>query len=87
MQQIIKALISNNCIEDFNISRTGVNNDQQTMILLADLITKNKSLRSLYLQRLNLTDTSLYHLIEPLSQSLNLETINLDFNDVGSNFL
>ena len=87
MQQIIKALITNNSIEDFNLSRTGVNNDQQTMILLADLIAKNKSLRSLYMQRLNLTDTSLYHLIDPLSQSLNLETLNLDFNDVGSNFI
>ena len=87
MQQIIKALIHNNTIEDFNLSKTGVNNDQQTMMLLGDLITKNKSLRSLYMQSLNLTDTTVYYLIDPLSSSLNIETIHLDYNNIGSGFL
>jgi hypothetical protein len=72
MQQILQALITNCSIEDLDFSKTGVNNDAQCFFLLSDLIKKNNSLRSLSMQRINLTDNTLQYLIEPLSARLNI---------------
>jgi Ran GTPase-activating protein (RanGAP) involved in mRNA processing and transport len=87
MQQILKALIQGGTIEDLNIGQTGVNNDQTCVTLLGELVTKNKALKSLHLESLNLTENTLYSLVGPLSQSLNVETINLDFNNLGASFI
>ena len=56
MQQVLRALIKNNTIEDVDISKTGATNDNSSMQLLGELIESNKSLRGLNLQRLALTD-------------------------------
>ena len=87
MQQILKSLIKNGCIQDLDISKTGVNNDAQVMNLVAEMITKNKNLRTLNLQRLALNDSTIMALVEPLSQSLNVENLFLDYNNLGDTFI
>lgn len=87
MQQILKALIKNQTIEDVDISKTGATNDQNVMSLLGDLIMSNRSLKSLDLQKLALTEVSAYPLILPLSSSLNVEALQFDYNNLGPSFI
>jgi outer membrane protein assembly factor BamA len=75
LQQILKALIKNNTIEDLDVSKTGASNDQQCMQLLGELIQSNRSLRSLNLQKLALTEVATYPIIAPLSSALNVESL------------
>ena len=67
VQSILRALIKNQCIEDLDISKTGIGNDHQSMQLLGELIKSDKKLRLIGLQRLGLSEVAAYHLIDPLS--------------------
>jgi hypothetical protein len=55
--------------------------------LLAELISKNKHLRTLNLQKLAMTDQTLMPLVEPLSHALNVENLQLDFNNLAHSFI
>lgn len=57
------------------------------MQLLGELIKSNKNLRALGLQSLGLTEVAAQHLVEPISQSLNIEAINLNNNKIGPIFV
>jgi len=87
MSQILRSLLKHGTIEDIDISKTGINNDKNCLALIGDIIKSNKSLRSLNLQRLSLTEVAAYSLVEPLSQSLNVETLHFDYNNLGSTFV
>jgi Ran GTPase-activating protein (RanGAP) involved in mRNA processing and transport len=87
VQQILKTLVKHGCIEDLDLSKTGINNDLKSMVLLAELIQTNKKLRSLGLQRIGLNEGSAYPLVDALSSSLNVETLSFDFNNLGSIFV
>ena len=87
MQQILRGLISHQTIEDLDISMTGINNDYQTLQLIGELIQTNKSLKSLNMKSLGLTDQSCLILVDPLEQSLNMQTLNFDSNNLGAVFI
>lgn len=57
------------------------------MVLLAELIQNNKNMRSISMQRINLTEVSAFPLVESLSNSLNIESLNFDFNNLGPTFI
>ena len=86
VQSILRALIKNQNIEDLDISKTGIGNDHQSMQLLGELVKSNKRLRMISLQRLGLSEVAAYHLIDPLSQALNIEVLNFDNNNLGPIF-
>ena len=86
VQSILRALIKNQSIEDLDISKTGIGNDHQSMQLLGELVKSNKRLRMISLQRLGLSEVAAYHLIDPLSQALNIEVLNFDNNNLGPIF-
>ena len=74
-------------IEDLDISKTGIGNDHQSMQLLGELIKSDKKLRMISLQRLGLSEVAAYHLIDPLSNALNIEVLNFDNNNLGPIFV
>jgi hypothetical protein len=58
------------------------------MQLLGELIQTNPKIRSIGLQGLALSEkVAAYHLIDPLSRSLNIETLNFDDNNLGHVFV
>lgn len=58
------------------------------MQLLGELIQKNPSLKSIGLQNLGLSEkVAAYHLIEPLSKALNIESLNFQNNNLGPIFV
>eukprot|EP00347_Sterkiella_histriomuscorum_P009953 403339244 len=73
-------------IEDLDLSKCQINT-QTCIQALADIIYSNKNIRSLYLQKVKLTDSLAYCLIKAISESLNIENLKLDFNDLGPVFL
>ena len=56
LQQILKALIKNAVIEELDIGSTGVNNDEQVLVLVGQLLTNVKAVRAIYMPRLSLSD-------------------------------
>jgi len=87
MQQVFDALLKNHTIEDLDFSKTGVDNDARCMVLLAEMISNNQNLRAVSMQRINLNESSAFPLIHALSNTLSLETLNFDFNNLGSSFV
>lgn len=58
------------------------------MQLLGELIISNSNMRSIGLQGLALSEkVAACHLIDPLSRSLNIETLNFDDNNLGNVFV
>lgn len=88
MQQILRALIKNKSVEELDISQTGIGNDHICMQLLGELIQKNPNLKSIGLQSLGLSEkVAAYHLIDPLSKALNIESLNFQNNNLGPIFV
>ena len=54
---------------------------------LGELILKNRSLKTLNMQKVNATDSQVNFLIEPLVRAQNVENINLSFNRITGLFL
>ena len=54
---------------------------------LSEMIMSNKKLRSLSIQKVGLTDSQAQVLVQPIADSINLETLKFDFNQLGSVFV
>mgnify|MGYP002633200924 CR=1 FL=1 len=88
MQQILRGLKSHGKIEDLDLSKTGIGSDIVCMQLLGELIISNSNMKSIGLQGLALSEkVAAYHLIDPLSKSLHIESLNFDNNNLGNVFI
>ena len=84
---VIQSLRNNSNLEDLDISKSNLRNDLTCCKELGILIQVNSKIRQLVIIKAQLNDSSAYHLIQPLSASMNVEIIKLDFNLLGPVFV
>ena len=84
MIQIIKSMTELGQIQDLDVSKCNFDGKFKE---IGDLIASNKNLKQLSLQKVGLSDTLAQVLVQPIAEAMNLETLKIDYNMIGSVFM
>lgn len=88
VREIIVALQEAKQLQEVDLSKLKMDGaNDQCYRELGELILKNRSLKTLNMQKVNATDSQVNFLIEPLVRAQNVENINLSFNRITGLFL
>lgn len=88
VREILIALQDAKQLQEVDLSKLKMDGSNDSCYReLGELILKNRSLKTLNMQKVNATDSQVNFLIEPLVRAQNIENINLNYNRITGLFL